>query len=110
GTEEKEPGLVPEHWRQDGYTRFRSWIAVRCFFFHAEDGIRDFHVTGVQTCALPICVGDTVEIRLTNADDSTQPHSIDLHAVNGQIGRASCRERVVISPGSVASQKIRLGF
>src|SRR5690606_40541529 len=24
------------------------------FFFHAEDGIRDFHVTGVQTCALPI--------------------------------------------------------
>src|SRR5690606_19783991 len=26
------------------------------FFFQAEDGIRDFHVTGVQTCALPICV------------------------------------------------------
>src|SRR5690606_3821037 len=24
------------------------------FFFRAEDGIRDFHVTGVQTCALPI--------------------------------------------------------
>src|SRR5690606_40290968 len=24
------------------------------FVFHAEDGIRDFHVTGVQTCALPI--------------------------------------------------------
>src|SRR6266511_5707082 len=29
------------------------------FFFQAEDGIRDFHVTGVQTCALPILlVGD----------------------------------------------------
>src|SRR5215475_11327720 len=27
------------------------------FFFQAEDGIRDFHVTGVQTCALPIWVG-----------------------------------------------------
>src|SRR5690606_13563224 len=27
-----------------------------CFFFQAEDGIRDFHVTGVQTCALPIFV------------------------------------------------------
>src|SRR5690606_39445974 len=26
-------------------------------FFQAEDGIRDFHVTGVQTCALPICWG-----------------------------------------------------
>src|SRR5690606_39904549 len=24
------------------------------FFCQAEDGIRDFHVTGVQTCALPI--------------------------------------------------------
>src|SRR5690625_6538553 len=28
---------------------------MRIFFFQAEDGIRDGHVTGVQTCALPIC-------------------------------------------------------
>src|SRR5436309_1577020 len=28
------------------------------FFFQAEDGIRDFHVTGVQTCALPIWIMD----------------------------------------------------
>ena len=26
------------------------------FFFQAEDGIRDRLVTGVQTCALPICI------------------------------------------------------
>ena len=26
----------------------------RCFLFQAEDGIRDYDVTGVQTCALPI--------------------------------------------------------
>src|SRR5690625_7986314 len=26
----------------------------KVFFFQAEDGIRDGHVTGVQTCALPI--------------------------------------------------------
>src|SRR5437870_10915941 len=26
------------------------------FFFQAEDGIRDGHVTGVQTCALPIWI------------------------------------------------------
>src|SRR5690625_6214001 len=36
-----------------------SWrLCLRCFllffFFQAEDGIRDGHVTGVQTCALPI--------------------------------------------------------
>src|ERR1039457_7429280 len=32
-------------------------MAVMCavFFFQAEDGIRDYKVTGVQTCALPIC-------------------------------------------------------
>src|SRR3712207_7910293 len=29
---------------------------VLCFFFQAEDGIRDIGVTGVQTCALPICL------------------------------------------------------
>src|SRR5688500_19274909 len=28
-----------------------SWTV----FFQAEDGIRDYKVTGVQTCALPIC-------------------------------------------------------
>src|SRR5256885_6061143 len=27
------------------------------FFFQAEDGIRDYKVTGVQTCALPIFIG-----------------------------------------------------
>src|SRR5438034_4166758 len=31
---------------------YRSFLF---FFFQAEDGIRDHCVTGVQTCALPIC-------------------------------------------------------
>src|SRR5690606_40000901 len=30
-------------------------------FFQAEDGIRDFHVTGVQTCALPIYLRDQLD-------------------------------------------------
>src|SRR5690625_1542280 len=30
------------------------------FFFQAEDGIRDGHVTGVQTCALPIYIRNSV--------------------------------------------------
>src|SRR5205823_10772513 len=29
---------------------------IDCFFFQAEDGIRDKLVTGVQTCALPIFI------------------------------------------------------
>src|SRR5256886_12232937 len=31
------------------------------FFFQAEDGIRDLTVTGVQTCALPILLGDAID-------------------------------------------------
>src|SRR5256885_2746294 len=33
----------------------RTVIDSFFFFFQAEDGIRDYKVTGVQTCALPIC-------------------------------------------------------
>src|SRR6266702_7899107 len=46
------------------------------FFFQAEDGIRDGHVTGVQTCALPILLGDwqsaaeRVRVRLGAAADT----------------------------------------
>src|SRR5690606_39723374 len=45
----------------------RGWrLSWTVCFFQAEDGIRDFHVTGVQTCALPILyerVGDPVTRR-----------------------------------------------
>src|SRR5256885_9101683 len=34
----------------------RRQNVFKLFFFQAEDGIRDYKVTGVQTCALPICV------------------------------------------------------
>src|SRR5207302_3327483 len=37
------------------------------FFFQAEDGIRDFHVTGVQTCALPICLAAVPRVELVRA-------------------------------------------
>src|SRR5256885_3457561 len=36
-----------------GVTKFKKGDEVY-FFFQAEDGIRDYKVTGVQTCALPI--------------------------------------------------------
>src|SRR5690606_15433709 len=43
----------------DGIDPSLSFLRVGTihFFFQAEDGIRDFHVTGVQTCALPISGG-----------------------------------------------------
>src|SRR5256885_4823903 len=52
-----------------------SPIIVLFFFFQAEDGIRYYKVTGVQTCALPIC---------------TVGHArrVPLHAVRSLRGRA----------------------
>src|SRR5690606_40429556 len=43
------------------------------FFFQAEDGIRDFHVTGVQTCALPILSvpeDDYLQLEVTATDQN----------------------------------------
>src|SRR3712207_8856314 len=37
-------------------TRLYVFSYLYGFFFQAEDGIRDIGVTGVQTCALPICI------------------------------------------------------
>src|SRR2546427_9271691 len=44
------------------------------FFFQAEDGIRDLTVTGVQTCALPICYTLVVSSQSSHlANPLTQP-------------------------------------
>src|SRR5256885_7829392 len=55
------------------------------FFFQAEDGIRDYKVTGVQTCALPISAQDVARLvgrdrlfeldvdRLAMADEHRHP-------------------------------------
>src|SRR5690606_41090676 len=99
------------------------------FFFQAEDGIRDFHVTGVQTCALPIWLGfngaDELEFYMFRGtgewlgqlarfealgDFSADPLKIEdakkgERRVYRQIGRASCRERVEISGGGVSSRR-----
>src|SRR2546430_7207252 len=41
-------------WKSDWRLRRQRGSYRVCFFFQAEDGIRDLTVTGVQTCALPI--------------------------------------------------------
>src|SRR5690606_40626301 len=79
------------------------------FFVQAEDGIRDFHVTGVQTCALPISVrtvtlgnrrievlyeaGEIAARVRALADEIAGANLERLLVVPVQIGRASCRER-----------------
>ena len=74
-------------------------MCLMCFFFQAEDGIRDRLVTGVQTCALPISdtSGESVRMGLSSADGSPN-ESLYKFACgergDSEIGRASCRERV----------------
>src|SRR5256885_3893388 len=58
------------------------------FFFQAEDGIRDYKVTGVQTCALPIFTGGMAsKLPVPNAAKAT--YSIDgSHLVYQPLGDA----------------------
>src|SRR5688500_19589587 len=93
-------------------------LLLSFFFFQAEDGIRDYKVTGVQTCALPISaiavvlalggrlvsipvlvalVATAVCVALITAAQTVpragrEPSTVQL--VMREIGRASCRERV----------------
>src|SRR5215213_5262213 len=54
------------------------------FFFQAEDGIRDWSVTGVQTCALPIC--QTVTLVRTNPGTGAETRErARILAVNGGV-------------------------
>src|SRR5690606_40590033 len=64
------------------------------FFFQAEDGIRDFHVTGVQTCALPILQPTVDGWQLTLTDGSQL--ECDL-AVLADGGRSALREQLGVT-------------
>src|SRR5699024_11932742 len=55
-----------------------------CFFFQAEDGIRDRNVTGVQTCALPIS-----EIAVSGAVSSIVVESSSTWEVSVSISTVS---------------------
>src|SRR6267378_4506017 len=65
------------------------------FFFQAEDGIRGLYVTGVQTCALPICT------RLLGGVNGTHLAGGGLH-----IGGAHSGVRVSINTAVVAVRDI----
>src|SRR5690606_40559922 len=58
------------------------------FFFQAEDGIRDFHVTGVQTCALPISPHSPRSLAATPGACAPRPHSFPP-STGGSSGHSS---------------------
>src|SRR5690606_40092064 len=100
------------------------------FFFHGDDGIRAFHVTGVQTCALPISEVPRKAARRTGSPASSlitkengnpgeahcgrpdAPFPLNRYTRHTaravQIGRASCRERaeLPVLAGAAADKHI----
>src|SRR5690606_18206282 len=60
-------------WRRLGSPPSPIVANSRSFFFQAEDGIRGFHVTGVQTCALPIYFYAAKVIHLTGLIQVPRP-------------------------------------
>src|SRR5699024_11654337 len=85
-----------------------------CFFFQAEDGIRDRNVTGVQTCALPICYKGVKELMIyakgvsakTNVfDDKGNEREIDYARLMDIVKAANYRGYVGIEfEGSEVSE------
>src|SRR2546426_6099023 len=53
------------------YFSQRQSLCSFFFFFQAEDGIRDYKVTGVQTCALPISVQLMVTVMTASWEPTT---------------------------------------
>src|SRR5205085_3369852 len=80
-------------------------IESLCFFFQAEDGIRDLTVTGVQTCALPIFPGEPRPRGLLppaarRAGHRAQPDPVRLPPA--RLGRGGCAGRRPAGPRPAA--------
>src|SRR5690606_40195126 len=71
--------------------------------FQAEDGIRDFHVTGVQTCALPIYLAvagynQTLVAALHEVTDALQAaRSLDAQVISATQARDAARAALEIA-------------
>src|SRR2546430_3225451 len=87
----------------------------RCFFFQAEDGIRDLTVTGVQTCALPIYpAGQTDVARGEKTHGQGNALTILAHkrarAVSARLTRQTALDMDTGLPGSGSrSEERRVG-
>src|SRR2546426_1770060 len=59
------------------------------FFFQAEDGIRDYKVTGVQTCALPISLPDAGDLTAETPGGRNLHFGIREHAMGAVLNGLS---------------------
>src|SRR5206468_8857843 len=98
--------------------RFAHNASSLTLFFLAEDGIRALIVTGVQACALPISSRIVTEamhnvcmasVTIRDVPDDARDELAARAAITGrsQIGRASCRERVVRAAVDVSMKRAK---
>src|SRR5256885_16373667 len=81
----------------------REYLVWFVFFFQAEDGIRDYKVTGVQTCALPISPSSRP---CASARCLSSPRSTVRRPGRGrEIGRGACRGKGENSGGAGSFKK-----
>src|SRR5256885_626742 len=79
--------------------------AIHFFFFQAEDGIRDYKVTGVQTCALPICQGRVglahgfLVARIAGDQARVVAEGLLVGVVGAELGRDLARHAVDVFGG-----------
>src|SRR5690606_98587 len=78
------------------------------FFFQAEDGIRDFHVTGVQTCALPICAWSARPERLPRGRPMPPGPRTAEASLSGFRSR-TCSKRTAL-PDTASAERSGLSF
>src|SRR5688572_32464125 len=77
-------------------------IIIICFFFQAEDGIRDLTVTGVQTCALPISKNTNIIPRPNMVAPRANRRVVQTPGVRPSTGSGR-------SPGANRSEERRVG-
>src|SRR5690625_6530057 len=82
-------------------------ICYLFFFFQAEDGIRDGHVTGVQTCALPISHAQTTSSASRDAHVSAAPTGTATTRRDGSWLRSAASAARMEAP--VRSEERRVG-
>src|SRR5438093_8606216 len=96
-------------------------VNLSIFFFQAEDGIRDWSVTGVKTCALPISVSGVRWAGLARARTTTRSSppifrgpmlNAFTEAVRRSGGRAVCLVAILLTVGRLdrlRSEERRVG-
>src|SRR5438552_8880241 len=77
---------------ENSESRCIRFLAVRSFFFQAEDGIRDDLVTGVQTCALPIWFERAIEPPWPCCSAATPGYAPGVRSEERRVGK-ECRAR-----------------